>query len=322
VTVNDPVKPFREIHASDLNSHSLETEMDVQGYLLIRELLPTADLKSLLAEIVQIVAAAGWLEPDYTPLNRLTNPSATCSDSDPAFKRVYEQIFTLESFHAFAHHPVLKCVMNQLVGPQLLIHPKPIVRLIFPNSDRLIPHAHQDHRGIGGDPETFTAWIPLHDCPVELGPLQILEASHRFGLQSNGSENGSLPREIARGRSWVGGPINAGDLLLFHSLTVHSATPNTSNQLRISMDCRFQNYWRALNPATLVFPTSANGSGSWESTYAHWRSHELKYFWKQMPLHFKPSKTELTELAQTADSPETRSRYERILTQIESQIPN
>src|SRR5580700_6727835 len=124
-TVNDPVKPFREIHASDLKSHSLETEMDVQGYLLIRELLPTEDLTRLLAEIVQIVSAAGWLLLDHSQLDRVANTNAACSDSDPAFKRVYEQIFTLESFHALAHHSVLKQVMNQLIGPQLLIHPKP-----------------------------------------------------------------------------------------------------------------------------------------------------------------------------------------------------
>jgi Phytanoyl-CoA dioxygenase (PhyH) len=295
--------------------------MDTQGYLLIRNLLPTHDPSQLLAEIVQIVSAAGWLLPDHAPLDRIANAAAACGDSDPSFKRVYEQVFSLESFHALTHHPALKQAMNQLVGAQLLIHPKPIGRLIFPNCEHFIVHAHQDHRVIGGDPDTFTAWMPLHDCPTELGPLQILEASHRFGLQNSVSENGYLPRETACGDDWVGGRINAGDVLIFHSLTVHAATPNTSNQLRISMDCRFQNYWRALNPATLVFPGSINSGRSWETTYAHWRSQELKYYWKQMPLHFKPSKAELAELAQTADSPEMRSRYARILSQIESQIP-
>ena len=293
--------------------------MNVHGYLLLREFLPTDDINRLLDEILQIVSSAGWLLPGHNPLQRVVNATATCGDSDPFFKQVYDQVFALESFHALAHHPVLKQVMTQLVGPQLLIHPKPIGRLIFPNCERFIVHAHQDHRGIGGDPETFTAWLPLHDCPIKLGPLQILAASHRYGLQSTGSDSGYLPREMARGGAWVGGRINAGDVLIFHSLTVHSTTPNISDQLRISMDCRFQNYWRAVNPASLVFP--GTGGKSWESTYANWRSDELKYYWKQMPLHFKPSKVELAELAQTAESPEMQSRYARILSQIESQIP-
>jgi hypothetical protein len=315
------MKPFREIYANDLKSYSLRNEMDSQGYLLIRGLLPSDDLNRLLGEITQIVSAAGWLLPDHSPLERIANVSAACGDPDPLFKHAYEQVFNLESFHAFAHHPVLRQVMNLLVGPQLLIHPKPIVRLIFPNCERFVVHAHQDHQAIAGDPESFTAWMPLHDCPAELGPLQILEASHRFGLQSADPGTGYIPKETACGGDWVGGQINAGDVIVFHSLTVHAASPNVSNQLRISMDCRFQDYGRALNPSTLVFAGSANGGRSWESTYANWRSAHLKYFWKRLPLQFNPSKVELAQLAQTADSPAMRSRYARILSQIESQMP-
>lgn len=212
--------------------------------------------------------------------------------------------------------------MKQLVGSRLLIHPKPIARLMFPNCERFIIHAHQDHQAIGGDPESFTAWMPLHDCPPELGPLQILEGSHRFGLQGADPATGYVSRETAQGIDWVGGRINAGDVVIFHSLTVHAGSPNVSNQLRISMDCRFQDYQRAINPSTLVFAGSANGGRSWETTYAAWRSRDLQYFWKQMPLRLKPSKSELAELSQTTQSPAMRARYARILNQIESQMPD
>jgi hypothetical protein len=270
---------------------------------------------------MQIICAAEWLLPDHIPISRMANADAACGDPDPSFKRVYEQVFSLESFHALAHHPALRQVMNLLVGPQLLIHPKPIGRLIFPNCERFVVHAHQDHYAIAGDPESFTAWMPLHDCPAELGPLQILEASHRFGLQNTYPGSGYIPKETARGGDWVGGQINAGDVIIFHSLTVHAASPNISNQLRISMDCRFQDYERPLNPAAVVFPGASNNGRSWETTYANWRSDHLKYFWKQMPLHFKPSKAELARLAQTADSPMMRSRYAKILSQLEPQTP-
>jgi hypothetical protein len=316
----DLLKPFREIHAGDLTSSSLKDEMDSQGYLLIRGLLPPDDLIPLLSDITQIVYAAGWLLPDHSPLERMADASAACGDPDPSFKRAYEQVFNLESFHALAHHPALRQMMNLLVGPQLLIHPKPIGRLIFPNCARLIVHGHQDHKAIAGDAESFTAWMPLHDCPAELGPLQILEASHHFGLQGADPATGLIDKETARGGDWVGGQINAGDVLIFHSLTVHAASPNTSNQLRISVDCRFQDSGRAINPAELVFPGSSRGR-SWETTYANWRSDELKYFWKRMPLQLKPSRAELAQLAQTVDSLEMRSRYARILSQIESQFP-
>src|SRR5260370_36055880 len=115
-------------------------------------------------------------------------------------------------------------MMPLLVGPQLLIHPKPIARLIFPNSERFVVHAHQDHQAIGGDPESFTAWIPLHGCPSEMGSLQILNASHHYGLQRADPETGIISKETAHGGNWVGVGINAGDVLIFHSLTVHAAS--------------------------------------------------------------------------------------------------
>jgi len=95
---------------------------------------------------------------------------------------VYEQVFNLESFHAFAHHAALRHVMHELVEDRLLIHPKPIARLIFPNATVRGARA-PGHQAIAGDPESFTAWMPLHDCPAELGPLQILEGSHHYGCK-------------------------------------------------------------------------------------------------------------------------------------------
>jgi Phytanoyl-CoA dioxygenase (PhyH) len=319
-TVDDLVKPFREIYAPDLQSHFLKNEIASQGYLLVRGLLPSEDVNQLLHEILQIVGVAGWLIPGYDLVERVANQSAICGDSDSSFNLVYEKVFGLESFHALAHHPALQQVMKLLVGPRLLIHPKPIGRLIFPNCDRFVIHAHQDHQSIAGDPESFTAWIPLHNCPAELGPLRILEGSHRYGLQGIDPETGIIPKGTARGGDWVGGQINAGDVLIFHSLTVHAASPNVSKQLRISLDCRFQDYDRALDPANLVFPGSSNRS--WEATYSDWRSDDLKYFWKHMPLNLKPSKDELVQLIQTAPSQKMQSRYARILSQIESQMPS
>lgn len=315
-------KPFRKIPGSELDAHSLKDEMDAHGYLFIEQLLPRDDLDRLLEEITQIVDRSGWFLPGYAPLERMADVNQVCGDDEPSFKHTYEQIFNLELFHAFAHHPALERVMKLLVGPQLLVHPKPIVRLMFPNSERFVIHAHQDHQAIAGDAESFTAWMPLHDCPVELGPLQILEGSHRFGLQSADPKTGYISMETARGGDWVGGQINAGDLVIFHSLTVHCGSANISRQLRVSMDCRFQDYRRDLNPSTLVFAGSATGGRTWEKTYANWKSADLQYYWKGLPLRFRPSKAELAQLAQTADSEAMRARYARMLNLLELQMPD
>jgi Phytanoyl-CoA dioxygenase (PhyH) len=311
------MKPFQEIQADGLSPHLLQGEMDAKGYVLIRGLLPQDELSRTLGEITQVLSAAGWLLAGYDPLEHIADPHAACGDPDPEFKRTYQTVFNLESFHVLPHHPALRQVMKMLVGDRILVHPKPIGRLIFPHCERLRVHAHQDYRFMGGDPECFTVWIPLHDCPANVGPLRIVEGSHRRGYLRHEDENLHVPEIPAAadvGGEWVGGPIHAGDVLIFHSMTVHAASPNLSNQLRISLDCRFQDYSRVFNPANLVF---AGDSGkSWDKTYANWRSDELKYFWKSLPLTLQPSKAEIAELSQTAGSPAQRARYARMLSQL------
>jgi hypothetical protein len=271
----------------------------------------------VLAEVTEVLSDAGWLLPGHDPIEHMANNSAACGDPDPSFKRTYREIFSLESFHALPHHFALKRVMKMLGGEQVLVHPKPIGRLIFPNCESLTVHAHQDYRFMSGDTECFTVWIPLHDCPTDVGPLQILEGSHRMGVINHEDENLHVPeipaQAVAEG-DWVGGHIHAGDVLIFHSLTVHAASPNRSERLRLSIDCRFQDSSRAIHPGNLAF---AGESGkSWEAIYARWRSDDLKYYWKGMPLRFQPSRSEIEELSRTAEPLSTRARYSRILSQI------
>lgn len=311
------MKSFSEVQAAQLTARSLRTPLRTKGYVLVRGLIPQSSITQTLGDVAQVISAAGWLLPGSDPLERAADAGAACGDPDPAFKQTYQDVFNLGAFHALPHHPALQHVMKMIVGERLLIHPKPIGRLIFPNCDRLRVHAHQDYRFMGGDPECFTVWIPLHDCPIEVGPLQIMEGSHRIGILAHEEEDlhvPELPVSATDAGEWAGGPINAGDVLIFHSLTIHAALPNLSKQMRISIDCRFQDYARTLNPANLAF---AGESGkSWEKTYSTWPSDDLKYYWKKLPLRLKPSKSELAELALHAESSSARARYARILSQL------
>jgi ectoine hydroxylase-related dioxygenase (phytanoyl-CoA dioxygenase family) len=311
------MKTFQAIQASNLNAASLQAAIATKGYALIRGVLPREAVRSVLNDVTHVLSAAGWLLPQHDPSDHMADRSAACGDPDPAFKHVYQQVFNLESFHALPHQDALQNVMKMLAGDRLLIHPKPIGRLIFPHCERLVVNAHQDYEFMGGDPECFTAWIPLHDCPVDLGPLRILEGSHRSGIQAHRREGLHVPEIPTEAPSddWITGSVNAGDVLLFHSLTVHAASPNFSDQLRISLDCRFQDARRAFNPANLVF---AGESGkSWEKTYANWQADDLKHYWKKLSLNLMPSKAEIEHLANTAEPQSARAKYARMLSQLD-----
>jgi ectoine hydroxylase-related dioxygenase (phytanoyl-CoA dioxygenase family) len=310
---------IQQLDASEVDSYDLKAAMDAHGYVMIRDVLPAEETRSLLGEITEVMRSAGWLSPDGDPIDRVANMDLACADDDPAYKDVYDKVFRLRSFHALSHHPQLRRVMEALAGPELLIHPKVVARLIFPNFGAGIIHAHQDHTAVGGSPECFTAWLPLHDCPLEEGPLRILEGSHRFGLQPTVHRAGYISPGTEQGARWVGGDINRGDLLIFHSLTVHEAMPNVSDKLRISMDFRFQSYAHEVNPEAFVF--AGSGRRSWEKTYEGWPADELKYYWSHLPVKFKPSKSELLELSRSCEPLEKRERYARILERLEAQMP-
>ena len=312
------MKPFRTIFAGDLDSVSLKSEMETYGYVVIRELIPKEDLEQLLSEMIGIASDEGWTMPGSAPSDRLANPAMACFDPDPKYKQAANRAFRLERLHALTQHPVLTDAMKRLVGPHLLVHPKPIARLIFPNYAPALFYAHQDHSGIQGSSNSYTAWMALHDCPEGQGTLEIMEASHLFGLQC---ADGYIKPEAARGGEWVGGPFHAGDVAIFHSLTVHRSTLSTSNQLRFSVDCRFQSYDDAVAPMQIVFPNRAKGGRTWEETYADWKRDDLKYYWRDLPLRLKPSVTELIAQAKKADSPEARLRYMATIELIEREIP-
>jgi len=276
------MKPFRTIFARDLDPVSLKSEMETYGYVFIRDLMPKGDLEQLLSDMIGIASDEGWTIEGSAPSDRIANPAMACFDPDPKYKQAANRAFRLERLHALTHHPVLTDVMKRLVGPRLLVHPK------------------------------------LHDCLQGQGTLEIKEVSHLFGLQCT---DGYIRPETAQGGDWVGGRINAGDVAIFHSLTVHGSTLSTSNQLRFSVDCRFQSYDEAVSPLEIVFPNRAKGGRTWEATYADWKHDDLKYYWRDLPLRLKPSVAELAAQAEKADSAEKQLRYTTIVELIEREIP-
>ena len=62
-------------------------------------------------------------------------------------------------------------------------------------------------------------------------------------------------------------PMAQGDVLLFHSLTVHRGLPNRSRAMRLSMDLRYQ---RRGEVATGHTVRPHLGHAAWDTVYAGW----------------------------------------------------
>ena len=313
------MKSFRTIFARDLDSVSLKNEMETYGYVFIRDLMPKGDLEQLLSDMIGIASDEGWLIEGTAPSDRLANPAMACFDPDPIYKQAANRAFCLERLHALTHHPALTDVMKRLVGPHLLVHPKPIATDHFPQPTRA-PFCMR-----------IRTTRELQEAPIAIqrGCRCMIASRDRGRSRSRkcrtflgfNTPRDTSSRKTAQGGDWVGGRINAGDVVIFHSLTVHTSTLSTSNQLRCSVDCRFQSYDEAVSPFEIVFPNRAKGGRTWETTYADWKHDDLKYYWRDLPLRLKPSVAELAAQAEKADSPEKRLRYTTTLELIEQEIP-
>jgi ectoine hydroxylase-related dioxygenase (phytanoyl-CoA dioxygenase family) len=72
----------------------------------------------------------------------------------------------------------------------------------------------------------------------------------------------------------------AGDVLTFHSHTVHRALPNrTADRMRLSADFRYQPASHPVAPDSLL-PHFARLT--WEEIYAGWRDPSGRYHWREV----------------------------------------
>lgn len=260
---------------------SLRARMDEDGYLFLRAIMPIAVLAMLLDEVTAILHRVGWI---HGGLARLLAESLTlpCREGEPRYFEALDQIQQLESFHALAHEPALLAVMAILLGEGAFPHPLGVMRLVFPDNPEVTTPPHQDFRNNQGTPRLTAVWIPLADCPLELGPLAVLPGSHKLGLLPLGFHLGPGNRQAilpAQGESpWLTADFKAGDILLFPSLTVHRALPNQHpSRMRLSVDFRYQPEGEALTEQCLQ---PHFGRQDWAQIYRGWSSERLQYYWR------------------------------------------
>ena len=262
---------------------ALAARMARDGYLFLPGVLPRDVVAAVQDDVARVVQTAGWLRGDTSRAEARADDRGFCVDPEPRYLEVLRRINRLERYHALKHHPALLSMFERMLGGPVFPHPRVLMRNIFPNRPEYTTKAHQDFPNVQGTIEVFTAWMPLIDCPPEVGGLQVARTSHLRGVLDFGIGNGAGGIEITDPLDdlWTGGPLRAGDVLVFHSLTAHKGVENRSDRLRMSIDCRFQ---RVADPFN---PDNANPDGqplTWDEVYADWRSDDLKYYWTRLPL--------------------------------------
>ncbi|HMS86930.1 MAG: phytanoyl-CoA dioxygenase family protein [Acidimicrobiales bacterium] len=273
---------------------ALRARLDEDSYLYFQGVLDPDKLLALRREMLTVLADHGWVLGGDLLMDAVVGGAAFHEDQEE-FLDVYGDVQRLQAFHTFAHDDRLTDLMRQVVGPTAFPHPLKIARLAFPGQYEVSTPPHQDYPNNQGSTGLTAAWIPVGDCPRELGALAVLRGSHRYGLRplaihrGAGKRQAVLDPEMLEELHWVTTDFAIGDVLVFPSLTVHAALNNaTEFNLRVSVDFRFQPEGAALTPITLEPHFQRL---TWEEIYAGWTSDELQYYWRDLDYQVVPFET-------------------------------
>lgn len=152
-------------------------------------------------------------------------------------------------------HPRLLSAAAQLLGPSLAGHPVWNLRCKTPDNEEATVPWHQDAAYLALDAWNVlqvTAWVPLVDATRVNGCMELLVGGHRSGkvaghtgcagntwyIEVSDKEMGTLG--VQPGLSSVVCEVPKGSVLLLNNLIPHRSLANNSNNIRWSLDLRWQ----------------------------------------------------------------------------------
>lgn len=216
------------------------------GFLFFRALLPTALVESLRECVLDYASRAGWLNSSYpSGAARAVAGKRVGYYQDPDWVSLQAHVQSRPEMWALgeaaAIHSVLQAVDSR--SSYLFLSTANTCRVFSAHPD-MATQPHQDAHYVRLMQDFWTAWIPLGDCPQQLGPLALLAGSHQGGLQPHSGEgivDGGVT--VSDEAVWSTTDFRCGDVALFRPHTLHRSLPNCSaDTLRLSVDFRY-GFW-------------------------------------------------------------------------------
>ena len=244
-----------------------------EGYLLVKGLLtPAEDLDpayheyaGVLDDLAKLLYDKGEISSTYADLPFSQRLIQVYKESGKVHQQYFD--FTLhgaavaddtafwvgpEVFHLLRNARLLDAV-ESLIGPEIYSNPVQHVRLKPP--EQFTPRdaegrlqlgktpPHQDNGVVTPDAdetEMLTVWFPLWDATVENGCLMVWPNSKHEGLQPHcpAFDGLQIPIKMVHGQP-LSMPMQRGDVLFLHRLTMHASHANLSDHVRWSFDLRY-----------------------------------------------------------------------------------
>lgn len=232
---------------------ALWSRLRQDGYLYLTNHLDPGTVESFREYYFSQLADTGLLEPGTDPASGVGATGAV--DLAKVREILFREIVPGAAYEALTSHPAIRGWFQWFLEGEVHLHKRKIIRHIRPG-EAGIGTATQAHYDLiylrEGSERVLSMWIPLGDCPVEMGGLTYLQGSHHWamadererGLQRPAvSMTADLPALANEhdGR-WLLANYRAGDVMVHSSYMVHAGSDNVDplNRIRLSTDIRYQ----------------------------------------------------------------------------------
>jgi hypothetical protein len=274
---------------------ALRERAESDGYLFFKQLLPKKDVHGVRRDLLAVVEKHGWRMPGQDAQGGVIDLDALNKVQEEEMRldigvsiAAYQDAQKLESLHRLPHHPRLLSLYETLFERDVLVHARHIARMITGHRAMVPTPPHQDFPLIQGTSKTWTAWIPLGDCPRTMGGLTVLRGSHKLGyvpIQPAKGAGSIAAQTCPWETDWVEAEYEAGDVLTFPSFSIHKALRcQQKEMIRLSLDVRYQPAAEPIEQGSLNPHTELSG----EEIYTGWRRDDLKYYWERREVDLIP----------------------------------
>lgn len=225
------------------------------GYLLLKDVIPESAINGVRDSFAHVVDGIirelkkdGIIEDEGVELPFETRFAQVAGEHASRFGRSWRnQVATPEVFEIH-RAPRLVDAIGQLTGTDVIGHPVFNARPKLPGQQLTVVPWHQDSGYFGTVSEDSlipTAWIPLVPVDETNGCLQVVAGSHRLGVIDHRTEEREgrfleVLDELVDDSCIFTCPMEIGDALVFHNLTLHRSIPHTTSEIvRWAIDIRY-----------------------------------------------------------------------------------
>jgi hypothetical protein len=277
-------QPFVVSHL-DEDAAKLRARFQELGYLFFKRYVAESTCNGLLGELVEQTGERVSLDPATGLPALLGRPFV---ESDPDWDEVYPRIQALEAFHSFFHSEHMLGLMRLVSGSEVFVYPMKMARISTPGKVGYETPPHQDAYSHHAGPTMAGIWVALHRISPEMGRVKVLPGSHKGGVRKvfTAAGVGGVQCEIYPDETtWHVADSDPGDVLIFHSATVHKAEPNvTAGTVRMSVDTRFCDHGAPVFSTNLEPHHGWRIEGlNWDRVYRDWQRPDYQYYWKNYP---------------------------------------